>query len=463
MFFLLNNFTVLFERTMFGIQEHETVLSPWVQGLISMNLEINLEKTMKLKQHAVALGCLAALGLAGTAQAFEVSGNLLEVYGTLYPEYNKTSYTDGVAGSALSTMNAGLVAPGLSKAATKISKDQINWSQSYIGVKGIKAFGDVTVGYDFQGVMAPNKTLDSSIATNSQQPLFGDTRDAFVSIAHKNVGIFQFGQMDTIYKEYGDRIRMLGVSSSNFTSTSGVLSGVGWKGATGAGTTSFNTRVGNQIRWESPVFSGFQAGLSYRPDPNRTAGQDQSLTAMALRWSQDAFYASVQREVHNDYHSFSGTGLTALAAANVYNLGTARSKDTATRATVGYKNGPLQVAADFARLEYTEEASATGKFSGYTTNTWQVSTDYAVNADWNLAANYASNGAGSCTLLGGAACSTTGQGGTLLSLGAKYNYDKNIGIFAMYGLNKSNASASFASSNTGANTTNLGVGVLIKF
>lgn len=43
MFFLLNNFTVLFERTMFGIQEHETVLSPWVQGLISMNFEINLE------------------------------------------------------------------------------------------------------------------------------------------------------------------------------------------------------------------------------------------------------------------------------------------------------------------------------------------------------------------------------------------------------------------------------------
>lgn len=418
---------------------------------------------MKLKQHAVALGCLAALGLAGTAQAFEVSGNLLEVYGTLYPEYNTTSYTDAVAGNNLSTMNAGLVAPGVSKAANKISKDQINWSQSYIGVKGVKAFGDVTVGYDFQGVMAPNKTLDSSIAANAQQPLFGDTRDAFVSIAHKNVGTFQFGQMDTIYKEYGDRVRMLGVSSSNFTSTSGVLSGVGWKGAAGAGTTSFNTRVGSQIRWESPVFAGFQAGLSYRPDPNKTAAQDQSLTAMALRWSQGAYYVAVQQEVHKDYHAFSGNAVATLAAANVYNLGTARSKDTASRFTLGYKNGPVQVAADFAQLKYTEEASATGKFSAYKTDTWQVSADYAVSADWNLAANYASGNAGSCTLLGGAACSTSGQGGTLLSLGAKYNYDKNIGVFAMYGLNKSNASASFASSNVGGNTTNLGVGVLIKF
>ena len=448
---------------MFAIEEHETVLSPWVQGLIRLNFVFNLEKTMKLKQHAVALGCLAALGLAGTAQAYEVSGNLLEVYGSLYPELNRISYTDSVAGNALSTMTAGLVAPGVSKVATKIGKDQINWSQSYIGVKGVKAFGDVTVGYDFQGVMAPNKTLDSSIAANGQQPLFSDTRDAFVSVQHKNIGLFQFGQMDTIYKEYGDRVRMLGVSSSNFTSTSGVLSGVGWKSGAGAVTTSFNTRVGNQIRWESPVLAGFQAGLSYRPDPNKTAAQDQSLTAMALRWSQGAYYAAVQKEVHNDYHGFSGTATTALVATNVYNLNTARSKDTATRMSLGYKNGPVQLGADFARLEYTEAASATGKFSSYNTNTWQVSADYALSADWNLAANYASGGAGSCTLLGGAACSTTGQGGTLLSLGAKYNYDKNIGLFVMYGLNKANASATYASSNIGANTTNLGLGVLIKF
>ncbi len=448
---------------MFAIEEHETVLSPWVQGLIRLNFVFNLEKTMKLKQHAVALGCLAALGLAGTAQAYEVSGNLLEVYGSLYPELNRISYTDSVAGNALSTMTAGLVAPGVSKVATKIGKDQINWSQSYIGVKGVKAFGDVQVGYDFQGVMAPNKTLDSSTSAGGQQALFGDTRDAFVSIAHKNIGSFQFGQMDTIYKEYGDRVRMLGVSSSNFTSTSGVLSSVGWKGATGAGTASFNTRVGNQIRWESPVMAGFQAGLSYRPDSNKTAAQDQSLTAMALRWSQGAYYAAVQNEVHNDYHTFSGYAVATLAAANVYNLGTARSKDTATRMTFGYKNGPFQLGADFARLEYTEAASATGKFSAYNTNTWQVSGDYALSPSWNLAANYASGAAGSCTLLGGAACSTTGQGGTLLSLGAKYSYDKNIGIFAMYGRNKANASASYASSLTGASTTNLGLGVLIKF
>jgi len=420
---------------------------------------------MKFSRCAVSIATLTLAGLAQQALAIQVVGENLEVYGTLYPELNSTTYSGtSPAGTALSSMTKGLVAPGTVSVATgAIGKDQTNWSQSYIGFKGSKTYGDVKIGYDFQGVMAPNKTLDSSIATGGQQSLFGDMRDAFVSVGHTSIGTFQFGQMDTIYKEYGDRVRMLGVSSSNFTSTSGVLSGVGWKGATGAGTTSFNTRIGSQIRWESPVYSNFNVGLSVRKDPNRTATQDTSLSAAALRWTDGTFYASVQQEAHNNYHAFSGTGLTALASSSIYNLGTANSKDTGQRLSLGYTKGALSLGADFASLKYTEEASAAGKFSAYKTNTYQFSGDYAVNAEWNLAANFANGAAGSCEVLGGGACSTVGQGGTLLSLGAKYNFDKNIGIFAMYALNKSNGSATFASSAIGGNTTNLGLGLLLKF
>ena len=419
---------------------------------------------MKFSRCAVAVATLTLAGLAQQAYAIQVIGDTLEVYGTLYPELNNTSYSASSAtGTPMSSMTKGLVTPGTGTAAAgAISKDQTNWSQSYIGVKGSKSYGDVKIGYDFQGVIAPNKTLDSSIATGGQQSLFGDMRDAFVSIGHTSIGTFQFGQMDTIYKEYGDRVRMLDVSSSNFTSTSGVLSGVGWKGATGAGTTSFNTRIGSQIRWESPVYNNFNIGLSVRKDPNRTATQDTSLSAAALRWTKDNYYVSIQQETHNNYHSFSGTGLTALSATSIYNLATANSKDTGQRLSLGYTRGDWRLAADFATLKYTEEASSAGKFSSYKTNTYQFSADYAANAQWNLAANIASGAAGSCEVLGGT-CSTVGQGGTLLSLGAKYNFDKNIGIFAMYGLNRSNGSATFASSAIGGNTTNVGLGLLLKF
>jgi predicted porin len=419
---------------------------------------------MKFSRCAVAVATLTLAGLAQQAYAIQVIGDTLEVYGTLYPELNNTSYSASSAtGTPMSSMTKGLVTPGTGTAAAgAISKDQTNWSQSYIGVKGSKSYGDVKIGYDFQGVIAPNKTLDSSIATGGQQSLFGDMRDAFVSIGHTSIGTFQFGQMDTIYKEYGDRVRMLDVSSSNFTSTSGVLSGVGWKGATGAGTTSFNTRIGSQIRWESPVYNNLNVGLSVRKDPNRTATQDTSLSAAALRWTKDEYYVSIQQETHNNYHSFSGTGLTALSATSIYNLATANSKDTGQRLSLGYTRGDWRLAADFATLKYTEEASSAGKFSSYKTNTYQFSADYAANAQWNLAANFASGAAGSCEVLGGT-CSTVGQGGTLLSLGAKYNFDKNIGIFAMYGLNRSNGSATFASSAIGGNTTNVGLGLLLKF
>ena len=162
---------------------------------------------MSFKYRALSLACFAAMGMATTAHSAEVLGSVLEVYGTLYPELNNTSYSDSVAGNALSTMNAGKLTPGVSAAATKVSKNQINWSQSYIGVKGQKSFGEVTVGYDFQGVLTPNKTLDSSIdnlasgSKNAVQPLFGDTRDAFISIGHKVLGTVSLGQMDTAYKE----------------------------------------------------------------------------------------------------------------------------------------------------------------------------------------------------------------------------------------------------------------------
>jgi len=420
---------------------------------------------MKFSRCAVAIASLTLLGFAQQASAIQVIGETLEVYGTLYPELNNTAYSgSSPTGTAMSSMTKGLVTPGTGTAsAGPITKDQTNWSQSYVAVKGSKSYGDVKIGYDFQGVLAPNKTVDSSIATGGQQSLFGDMRDAFVSVGHKSIGTFQFGQMDTIYKEYGDRVRMLDVSSSNFTSTSGVLSGVGWKGATGAGTTSFNTRIGSQVRWESPSYNNFNIGLTVRKDPNRTATQDTSLSAAALRWTDGTYYASVQQETHNNYHSFSGTGLTALSGTTIYNLGTTNSKDTGQRLSLGYTKGDWRLGADVATLKYTEEASAVGKFSAYKTNTYQVSADYAANAQWNLAANYASGAAGSCELLGGGNCSTVGQGGTLLSLGAKYNFDKNIGIFAMYGLNRSNGSATFASSAIGGNTTNIGLGLLVKF
>ena len=107
---------------------------------------------MKFKTRALTLACLAALGMAQSAQAVEVAGKLLEVYGNVYPQFQNSSYTDSVAaGTASSNMTSGKAAAGTTAlTAAAVDKTQLNWVNSYIGWKGEKAFGDTTVGFDLQ-------------------------------------------------------------------------------------------------------------------------------------------------------------------------------------------------------------------------------------------------------------------------------------------------------------------------
>jgi hypothetical protein len=414
---------------------------------------------MKFKLSRIAFLCLSTLGVVSQVQAVQVAGENLEVYGTLYPEYDVTTYGDGsAAGTASNSMQSKkTVAGNLAASTTPIQKSQITWSQSYIGFKGKKSVDDLTLGYDFQGVMGKN--IDSSAGTGGTQSLFTDTRDAFVSIGLKGVGTAQFGQMDTVYKEFGDRTRLLDVSSSNFISTSNVLSNVGWKSA--GGTTSFHTRIGNQIRLISDSYNGFQAGFSYHPDENRTATQNQWLSAIGIRWSNQNFYASLHQETHNDYRTFSGTGATEATSTLV--SASPGSKDTGTRLSLQYDQDLYSIAAEFANLKYTENAQTVGKFTSYTHNTYALRGEFKVQPRWTLGANYAYEADGSCTILGGAVCTTNGLNGSLTSVGAKYSYSKDIALFMLYAANRNASNASISSSAVGGNITNVAAGVLLKF
>ena len=412
---------------------------------------------MKFKLSRVALVCLSTIGVVSQVHAVQVAGDNLEVYGSLYPEYDVTTYGNGsAAGSASNSMQSKKTVAGtLAAQTTPMQKTQIAWSQSYIGFKGKKTVDDVTFGYDFQGVMG--KTIDSSSSTGGAQSLFTDTRDAYLSLGLKDVGSLQVGQLDTVYKEFGDRSRLLDVSSSNFISTSNVLSNVGWK--TAGGSTSFHTRIGNQIRIVSDKFSGFQAGFSYRPDQNRTATQNQWLSAVGLRWSNENFYVSLHQETHNDYRTFSG----ATEATSTLVSASPGSKDTGTRLSLQFDQELYSVAAEFANLKYTENAQTVGKFASYTHNTYALRGEYKVQPKWTVGANYAYEADGSCSLSGGAVCTTNGLSGSLTSVGAKYNYSKELALFMLYAVNKNASNAVISSSAIGGNITNVAAGIQVKF
>ena len=42
----------------------------------------------------IALASIALIGIVKSSQVMQVAGENLEIYGTLYPEYNVSNYTD---------------------------------------------------------------------------------------------------------------------------------------------------------------------------------------------------------------------------------------------------------------------------------------------------------------------------------------------------------------------------------
>ncbi|PIT83416.1 hypothetical protein B9Z40_07165 [Limnohabitans sp. 15K] len=381
---------------------------------------------MKLKHHALAIASLAALGIVTTAHAAKVGADF-EVYGNLYPQYQSSSY-DGGTSTATSAL------PKASKSTALVDKTQVTPVNSYIGFKASRKFGEVRAGFDLQGnISIDENAKDAGFTTKP--------RDAFAFVQHEKLGTVSMGQMDTIYKKYGDRVRMLGVSSSNFVSTSTVASDVSWKS-----TANFNTRIGQQLAYETPRLNGFQAGFSEAKPWNAGAAvPSKKLSSVGANWTNGTYYVGLAQETHKAY----------LAAGN--------DKDTGNRLSLGYNAGKVRIGMDFSNLSY-DNPSAT--VSNYKTTTWQVTGEYSLTEQWVVAANYAKGNKGSCTLVSNASCLTDGLGGNMVSLGARYNYDKDIGIFMLYGKKKANANASYNSSAAtmfGGSLTDLAVGVQFKF
>src|SRR5690606_7143444 len=155
------------------------------------------------------------------------------------------------------------------------------WSNSYLGVRGEWLASGFRFGYDLQVVV--DLQGDRALGRNLQDN--AETRDAYLYVDNPALGRLAVGKMDSIYKEWGDRGRMFGITSGNFIGTSRLISGVGWRGS---GDTSFHVRRSHMLAWFSPSWSGWELGLTHSCDENGAGpgGRDSKLTALALRWKQ---------------------------------------------------------------------------------------------------------------------------------------------------------------------------------
>jgi len=372
------------------------------------------------------------------------------------------TFQGGGAGTAAAPLT-GTIAAG-ARIEDPLPRQTVNVQNSYIGFRGERGLTNAYGG--LKGIWQIETATNFDLGTGTW-----GSRDSFVGLSSGSFGTVRLGNMDTVYKNYGDTLQMFGISSGNFVSASNVLS----QGVTGSSSNArFHERRTNSITYETPTFSGFTAGVMYGPDEAKTNQKNAALWSYGVKYDTERFYASVHQEKHYDFFGMS----SSIANTSLRNaIGTGHSTDTATRfsSEFRFRNGRLTF--DIAKLEYEESdqvftAAAPVKAAKYEHTNTAIGVDWGFGP-WRFAGQYVVAGEGSCDLAvrpgtAAASCSTAGLGAKMYTVGARYRFDRQTFVYAIYAKLDNSVSASYNNSapvapNIGTDIDQFAVGVSYSF
>ena len=435
-----------------------------------------------MKKAALALA-VGGVFVTPAAQAQITFGNdqigTVQIYGRLYPELmtSRTSGATGVCTGCVSTMAAtsgNNTTAGVDQAThfgVQTSNSRLGFRGERRVVGGMKAIWQIeeTVNFEDPDDVATNNTDGQGNGGVSGTDVVFATRNSFVGLTG-GFGTVKLGNMDTIYKEYGDTLNMFGVKSGNFTSASNMLSHIG---IGSNGTARFHERAPNSIQYETPQFAGVTLGAQYMPDERHgdpAVTRNKRLWSFGAKYDAKAFYVSLAHEIHNDFF-----GLSNNVATSLRNTGdaAANSKDTATRLSATFRFGQHEITGDVARMRWSENAGvplAAARIQEYKHTNWAVGWEGRFPGGFRGAAQYVHGGEGTCSFQGPTAlsCTTTGLASWMVSVGAAYGLDRQTLLFALANYTRNGESARYDSSSLlsparGADITSLGVGISYSF
>jgi predicted porin len=353
-----------------------------------------------------ALAAAVLIGLPAVVAAQSVT-----LYGRLYPEVIWTRTTGGTQpGTPVSTLAGALTGE------TFANVVKMDSSNSRLGFRGDEVLG---AGLKAFFLIEQRILVDTG---NTQLA----SRNTYVGLESEYWGTVKLGGFDTVYKEVGDTLSFLGVSSGNFVSNSNLLSKQGF-GTSSAG--SFHLRRANSMRYESPTYRGLQGLLQYSPDEARTSTRDAWLWSFGVVYTNGRLYGAIAYEVHNDTFGGSRNVPSALSNANDAH---ARARDTGVRATLQYRFGDHTVEGNVAEMAYRERGGRPGRFQNYRHVAASIGVDSKWSDAWRTAGAFDYAGAGSCRLFDGVTCSTQGLDGRQLAVGAAYYLSRRTYLFALY-------------------------------
>lgn len=359
-----------------------------------------------MQPYARALAFMVSLSTSVPAAA-----QYAQVYGRLYPEVIWTRMTGATPpGTPLST----LASPATGDSFASVVK--MDSSNSRMGFRGEEPLGNGVNAFFLIEQRIIVDTGGSQVAS----------RNTYAGLASDRLGAIKLGGFDTVYKEIGDTLSFLGVSSGNLVSNSNMLSKQGF-GNNSAG--SFHLRRVNSTRYESPVYDGWQAMLQYSPDEAKTSSRNAFLWSIGVIYDSGPLYGAIAYEIHND--TFGGSRNVPSALSN-FNDANARSRDTGLRGTLQYRFENHTIELNAASIEYDERGGKAGRFENYRHAAFSIGLDSKWGDGWRTAAAFDYAGAGSCRLFDGVTCTTSGLDGRQLSIGAAYYLSKRTYLFALY-------------------------------
>lgn len=381
---------------------------------------------MKKIPLVVALTAASLCSVAGAQSS-------VQVYGKLYPYIEQES---GSGQSAVGTPKATLAAnPTGLKGVPSIKG--MSAGNSNIGLRGKEDLGGgLMAEFQIEGVVA----IDTGNAAG-----FTWNRNGFVGL-QGGFGEVRLGFFDTVQKEYGDTLGILGISSGTPVSSSNILR----KAPFGTNNASrFHERRPNSIRYDSPEAGGLQGAFQVATQENPTSVAPAKTYSMGIKYDNGAFYFALAYEQHDNWF---GGSLNALTAQSNVGLGVT-SKDTALQGTVEWRiTKDQKVEFDVINKQYKENGIATGKFRSYKNNAYMIAYDGRFAGNWRVMGHYVKSAAGSCALVN-AACSTTGLEGNQVTVGLAYNLSRRTYLFGAYTKITNGSSARFAATDLGGSPT----------
>lgn len=408
----------------------------------------------------LAIVCAAALPATVWAQSN------VTLYGTLLPFFDNFKTSGATAGAPAG--GASQVSAASYTGVNQASRNRLTSGTSNFGLRGsedlgngLKAIFQIESGVPVDGSAGPNTFA---------------TRNSNVGLAGAWGTLF-LGVWDTPYKvmtiDLG-AVRGLNPFDLTLLGNPGFTVPATTTQSGRAATTAdaaFNRRQGNSVQYWSPNFSGFSGRIAYSTNEGKTSASASAPSISPDLWSAGVRYdgggLSVRYayERHNDYF-----GLSQLGGGAAATLANSSSKDDAHVLVASYRFATnTRVAAVWERLNYRNDDTTAGNVERYRRNAWMIFLQQFFGPH-QIFGEFSKAGDGSCSRVGGVACSTNGLGAKAWHVGYAYSLSKRTDLYTAYYRVDNEASASYTAfppvpgvATPGADATGYGVGIIHSF